>query len=84
MACDLTFCYAGNRKIKMLDNTAAENNTGDLGMADWVQLLGLPYRCATFSQITQDCMPCVCFCEEARILPLTRYEDLLNRWARAS
>lgn len=48
MACDLTFCYVGNRKIKMY-NTTAENNTGDLGMADWVELLALPYRHSTFT-----------------------------------
>lgn len=34
MACDLTSCYAVSGKLKVLYNTIAEDNTGDLGLTD--------------------------------------------------
>lgn len=80
MACDLTFCYAGNRKIKMF-NTTAENSTEDLGllslgMADWVYLLDLQH---SHELLRIACLVSASVILEARILPLSRYEDLMSR-----
>lgn len=55
VAYNLTFHRARKRKIKMY-NTKARNNGGDLGfrgMADWVQLLALCCRGATFKWLAQ-------------------------------